>query len=402
MISIYCKLQEIGMQISMATHGGTYEFVLKQEQIPYDLIEPVFSRERSEQYLQAVAHMRPGYRRDDLLRHVRSEMAYFRDHGTKLVIIGFTLSSVLSTRGVGIPLVVTHLGSFGPIILEKNLFRCSEVFDSILTDPIPDSWLNRLMGWLVLRLPLGVFNAVADELGIERPRSFLDVLMGDHTLVTDVPEILGITRDEMSRWRASDTRHYRSSARLAYAGPIFARLFGSVPDDVKRFLDTDKPKVYVALASSEPKIVQRVYDTLGSMDLRAVLCAMTHDRGFGEAENILVADHLPSHLLMPMCDLAIIHGGQGSIQTAIASGIPVIGFPLQPEQNFNLYLIQRHGAGLCMSLRSLRRGRLKPAVLEVLGDTRYRESMKRLQVWQSKVDGPLEVARYVRELMEKR
>jgi hypothetical protein len=44
--------------------------------------------------------------------------------------------------------------------------------------------------------------------------------------------------------------------------------------------------------------------------------------------------------IMPLVDLAVIHGRQGSVQTAVASGKPVIGFPLQTKQRFNPELIQ--------------------------------------------------------------
>ena len=38
---------------------------------------------------------------------------------------------------------------------------------------------------------------------------------------------------------------------------------------------------------------------------------------------------------MPRVDLAITAGGQGSVQTAMAAGTPVLGIPLQPEQDLN-------------------------------------------------------------------
>ncbi|MEJ2194340.1 MAG: glycosyltransferase [Ignavibacteriaceae bacterium] len=229
--------------------------------------------------------------------------------------------------------------------------------------------MNRLGSKFFMAMPFQkrVFNKVAADLSIEPVQSLFELLMGDLTMVTDVPEILSIPEEEMAGWRPSSKKYYRSSTRLQYAGAIFARLFGNIPEDVRSFLDIDKPKIYVAMASGKKENLQRVYDTLS--------------------------------MVMPLCDLAIIHGGQGSVQTAISSGTPLIGFPIQPEQNFNLKQVERHGAGLCLSLRSLRKGRLRESINQILIDDRYKKSMRQLLTWQSSRDGALEVAKAVSELL---
>lgn len=402
MIAIYRCLREQGVPALVATHGGTHEFVLEREGIPYDSLEPRMGAEECRHFVERIVDPRlPVYDRDVLAACVRAEMDYLTRCGASAVLIGFTLSAVLSARGVGAPLVVSHLGSFVPPALERGMFRFAEHFDNPITGMLPRSWLDRGAGWLFQRVrwQTALFNAVADELGIERVRSTMDVLMGDLTLVTDVPEILGIPDDALEAWRPRDERFLRPGARLKYAGAIFARLFGDVPDDVSGFLQTEKPKVYVSLASSRREYLERVLATLSRMDVRVVVTSTLHEGDFDAHENILVKDFLPSHRVMPMCDLAVIHGGQGSVQTAIASGVPVVGFPLQPEQNFNLGLVERHGAGRCLSLRSLKRRKLRGAVERVLGDASYRAAMGRLKAWQAARDGPLEAARAIRSLV---
>ena len=85
--------------------------------------------------------------------------------------------------------------------------------------------------------------------------------MGDLTLVTDVPEILGIPKDELEHWTPKNLEFYSRTPQLKYVGAIYAKLFGDVPKDVKAFLYTVKPKVYVALTSSRPDYVSAVYST---------------------------------------------------------------------------------------------------------------------------------------------
>lgn len=405
MLAVYRELEALGAEPRMATHGGAHEFVLRQAGVPYELIEPRLTPADARRLLDSVTlrSLKTFYARSVLEAHVRAEIEFFREHDARAVLVGFTLSTALSARAAGVPLVATHLGSYVPPAGEILGFPCSEVFDGPLTGLLPDSWLERLAGRFFTRTRVQIrpFNAIARRLGIATEiRSMLDLLMGDLTLVTDVPEILGVPEEEMEAWRPTDLRQFRPNARLAYAGAIFAKLFGDVPPDVAAFLDTDRPRVYVALASTRPEYLRQVREALAGMDVRAVIASTVHEEPLRPGENVLVRDFLPSHLVMPLCDLAIIHGGQGSVQTAISAGVPVIGFPLQPEQNFNLRLLEKHGAGCCMSLRSLARGRLPGAIADVLGDPGYGTAMKRLQAWQASRNGAREAARRIVDLLE--
>jgi len=90
---------------------------------------------------------------------------------------------------------------------------------------------------------------------------------------------------------------------------------------------------------------------------------------------------------MPLVDLAIIHGGQGSVQTAIASGTPFLGFPLHPEQDFNLNLVENKGGGLRLSLKSLKNRDFRPHIEEMLNNLSYKSRMKRLKGLQDSYGG---------------
>jgi len=103
---------------------------------------------------------------------------------------------------------------------------------------------------------------------------------------------------------------------------------------------------------------------------------------------------------MPLVDLVIIHGGQGSVQTAIAAGVPLIGFPLQGEQSFNLAMIERHGAGLALPLRSLKRGELRTDIERVLNEPSFTTSMRRLKELQDRHDGAVNAATILQELAQ--
>jgi UDP:flavonoid glycosyltransferase YjiC (YdhE family) len=401
MISVYEALVAAGQPAVMASHGGAYEFLLDRSQIPWERIRPATTVERSLQMLSTIANPnKPAYTYDELEQHVRCEIKFFRERAARAVVSGFALSAALSARGAGIPLIVTHIGSFTPLLAEQGRLVCRDAFENGITWLIPGGWLDRFINWFFprTRMQIKTFNRVAKVLDIEPVRGTFDLLLGDLSLVTDVPEILGISEETLEAWRPSPRHRLRPTLRLKYAGPIFAKLADSIPADVEVFLNTPRPKVYAALTSTQPEHIARVHATLAEMDVAAIIVSTVNEAGVvPPADNILVKDFLPSHLVMPRCDIAIIHGGQGSIQTAIASGTPLIGFPLQPEQNFNLRLVEGHGGGRTMSLWKLKKGRLRDVIEEVPDNPECRAAMAQLKAFQATRDGPAEVARILSE-----
>jgi UDP:flavonoid glycosyltransferase YjiC (YdhE family) len=67
-------------------------------------------------------------------------------------------------------------------------------------------------------------------------------------------------------------------------------------------------------------------------------------------DNILFKKFVPStELLMKDIDLAIVHGGRGTIYTTAYSGKPAIGIPMFLEQQSNINNLVKHGAALRVS-----------------------------------------------------
>lgn len=401
-IEIYKALREHGEAPLVATHGGTYEWVLREEGIPYHLVSPVLTPSRCREYVLAnIGRQRNFYTVPELREHVDKETAFFREHRVRVVHTGFTLSTKLSTRVLNIPLATTH-GSFFPLVFEKRIAPFRKDFDRGPVRLVPEVWKRRFANWLFSHAGIYTkpFHAVARDLRVTQVQSLADLFLGDYAFVTDTPEIIGITREEMAGWENVPDGRYSGRIRLMHAGAIYARLFGEVPPDVTEFLRPDKPGVFVALTSSVGKYLSTVYETLREIDARVIFCTTTHPKNFKAEEHILLRDHIPSHKVMPMCDIAIIHGGQGSVQTAIASGTPVIGFPLQPEQNLNLQLLENHGTGFNLPLYALRKKQLTLHINQLLTDPTYRVNMARLRAWQSSYDGPGNVARGLRALRD--
>ena len=105
---------------------------------------------------------------------------------------------------------------------------------------------------------------------------------------------------------------------------------------------------------------------------------------------------------MPRVDAAVIAGGQGSVQTALASGVPFVGIPLQPEQDANVAFVERRGAARLVAQRAAGTAALTDAVRELLTDGHHRTRARQLQKVFAAIDGPGAAADAILTLLDGR
>jgi UDP:flavonoid glycosyltransferase YjiC (YdhE family) len=90
---------------------------------------------------------------------------------------------------------------------------------------------------------------------------------------------------------------------------------------------------------------------------------------------------------MPHVDLAVIAGGQGSVQTSLAAGVPFVGLPLGPEEHLNVALAERAGAALVVAPPLAGTPELTVAARELMTVPRHRASAERLREAFARSDG---------------
>lgn len=158
--------------------------MFEREGVPWKQLDPSLTNAEAAHYLAAVFDPALRFQRPaDFRQHVINEIAFFRNCCARAVVSGFTLSAALSARAAGVPLVVTHMGSFVPLVQERKLFRWSDAFDNWLLDFVPHEWFDRVMPELFRSLWVGIrlMNAVAKQFGIARVLSPMDAFLGDLT-----------------------------------------------------------------------------------------------------------------------------------------------------------------------------------------------------------------------------
>jgi len=135
-----------------------------------------------------------------------------------------------------------------------------------------------------------------------------------------------------------------------YIGPLFARLSMPIPDKAVEVFNRPGTNVFLSMGSSaQPKILKTAIDTLCNSNYNTVIATtLILDPKELEPlpENVYADRFLPALEVNKMADVAVTHGGQGTIQTACKAGTPIIGVALQFEQQANLDMIVRAGMGV--------------------------------------------------------
>lgn len=393
-IEIARALTARGVPVAVGTRGGSYEHLLDEAGLPVHRLEPALTPQMWSGFLEAILAMGPRTGRDfftddELRAAVDAEVALIRTLGADLVVTGFALSAFLSTRIAGVPLATDHGGSFVPPVLSHMLcpVAVNPPDPNLAKLPVPvQHWLaNRAPAFI--KGPVAQLNRHARERGVATLPSMLGLMCGDLTLVTELPEVLGLSAPGLEQWRPRWPLRVRPGTTFRYTGPLYARLDAPVPAEVDAFLDEDEPVVYIALTSVRETFLRDVVTSARSGGHRLLVAGTTHDLSDLADDRTLVAGILPSHAIMPRVKAAVIMGGQGSVQTAIASGTPFVGLPYHGEQELNVAVAERLGTAIRMSPNDAPTPALPQAISRLITDTRFATAANSAAKVYARVDG---------------
>jgi UDP:flavonoid glycosyltransferase YjiC (YdhE family) len=387
-------LRGLGQEVAFFSHGGGYEHVAREAGFEVLAVAPHMSPQRAAEYMafnrgeQGNPFRDSFFTFEELQAYVPSEADAFRQIRADAVLIGWNLPSYLSALLAGIPILVQQPGPFTAPFFDYKM----GVFQPSLFGAARRLPLNWLVNWWLPRAKiwLSPFNQMAVSLGLPPWKSTLDLMAGDLTLVMDAPEILGIPPEELHAYQPLHPQFFHRPPLYRYGGPCFARLPGDVPESIRAHFDTARPKLYCAMGvSGSPRVLADVIEIANNLAIQSVIATTTVLPGQdgNDSGRVLLAPHVPAHLVNPLADIAITHGGAGTVQTAVHSGTPLVGIPMHLEQTGNLSLVTRQGAGLMLSKWDLNSRSLSRALERLLGDTSLRDNMLRLKALQDKVDG---------------
>ena len=327
-----------------------------------------------------------------LAQRVTSERVLLRCLRPDAVVIGVTPSQFISARAECVPLVFVRPFAYSLAHLEA---ACTVGATGFLPRTTPEECLldgaaARLLHTVGTWAPLPrAFHQVAKANGVALPRGLFAGLTADLNLIASAPHLL-------PQWLRMPEGH-------RVVGPVYAQLPGEVPDIVFDLASSPKPLVYFAVGSSGNRdLVLDVLKGLGQADCQVLAPVRSHLHQ-EDLEmlplNVHVTDWIPAHQLGDAVDLAITHGGEGTVQTSCVQGWPFIGIPLQLEQRFNVQRCAAFGSARLMSRKEARRADWAALVRQTLADDRMRSRARHMAELMEGLDGPGRAAEAICELL---
>jgi len=111
------------------------------------------------------------------------------------------------------------------------------------------------------------------------------------------------------------------------------------------------------LRSIVPETLKTIIEALREEEDYNIVCSTTTILDPEElgpnTDRFYACRFLPAHLVNEMADIAVLHGGQGTIQTAAWAGTPVVGIGFQAEQQANIDGIARAGMAIRIPIYSV-------------------------------------------------
>jgi UDP:flavonoid glycosyltransferase YjiC (YdhE family) len=245
----------------------------------------------------------------------------------------------------------------------------------------------------VLKKTMVTFNKVRKYYGLSPIYNYTDFVRSDMTLLPDLSELSGLPAEDLP------PTYY-------YTGPIFARMNLPVPKEVSEVFSRPGLNVFCSLGSSGSKeMLRTIVEVLRTQIDFNIVCSNTTILDPKELEpfsdNFYAARFMPTHIVNEMADIAVIHGGQGTIQTSAWAGTPVVGIGFQSEQQANIDGLKRAGMGIRLPLYNVNQKTLLRAIDKIRQPECY-ENAKRMQKMVRAHDGVAESVRRMNELIADR
>jgi len=336
---------KLGGKVVFFSHGGEYEYLAKELGFKIIRIKPIV--ENPTTYFGNLQHSE-----EELIRIVKNEIKAYEEAGISLLVQpNVSFGCIISSRVAKISLIAIISGTRLPTYYKANYATFPDIFENIFTRFIPKYIKNRVINWATLNYKgsnVKKINQIFKKFNTDfRLRRGNDIILGDYTLICDDIEFLGI----------KPTKEFPAKN---FIGPIssddlFEEQSKQIDMDIKKHLGRPGKSILITMGSTGDKeLFLKILELLNQTEYNIIALytnIIAEDECPTLNSNILLKKFVPSVAkLNKMVDLAIIHGGRGTVYTAAYSGKPAIGIPRDlDEQQYNLDCLVRSGMAIRFS-----------------------------------------------------
>jgi zeaxanthin glucosyltransferase len=272
--------------------------------------------------------------------------------------------------------VAEHLGL--PFITVCNALALNR--DPVIPPPFT-GWSYREAGWAKLRNGIGyaasdwLMSPVSKAVGEYRMKWKLPPIHSPDESYSKLAQICQMPRE-------FDFPRTQLPAGFHYVGPLRRPLPEQVPFPWER-LD-GRPLVYASLGTlqnNREDLFRCIAEACRGLDVQVVL---NHVGGLSpqEAANLpqdcVVVSYAPQVELLAHAKLTITHAGLNTVLDSLIHGVPMVAIPITYEQPAISRRVEWTGSGRSVPLAALNVKLLRAAVSDVLHESKYGESARRI------------------------
>ncbi len=306
---------------------------------------------------------------------LKSEIKAYEEIKPDLLLYGFWPIASIAKRIAN--LQVKSI-AFLPIPLKEEFLKESHTFPdelilSRLTKNVQKIIIKIIPSCIAKRNPAlrhSTIRKAAEKIGWQGSHliNIFQMLKSDLYLINDIPQFY-------------NTMLYGEDC--VFTGAIFAKSEDEIIRDehINSILSASngRKKIFCSLGSSGSKEnlleIIKVFNTKIGLNYSGIILSPPAICDIQEARSLLKNNHVyitdkfvPAKAINEKVDLVICHGGQGTLQTAITSGIPIVGVATQPEQKINLEHLEQYGVAVRVPIWKWKADNITQSVLRIFSD----------------------------------
>jgi UDP:flavonoid glycosyltransferase YjiC (YdhE family) len=342
--------------IQFISDGGDFESLIKKHGFALTLMEPRLTSEKIEHIAKVDRGEKftPAFTDAEMIQRVENEVTFLKKLKPVAVVTGSYPSIPVTCRVLNIPLVWVVQSTWLPDFFEHGAGMTDRVWPAPIK-AIADRCILAFINFWIRHGFLNSVNHAAKHFGVPGYDSIFDYWRGDITLVA---EPLGFSGVKLP------PNHF-------FTGPLIPQDEFTLPQKIKN-IPRDKPLIYFTMGSSGTReIVARIVESFEGKPYRVIAPVkfqLAQVQGVHIPSNVLITDWVPALQVNKMADLAVIHGGIGTVMTAALAGRPVVGVGMQMEQVANLACLERLGFAIRVPKSHNPSRKIQTAIARLLKD----------------------------------
>lgn len=367
-------MKESGAGVRFFNHGGVHNHLIEKAGIDATDLQPKLTWEQHEiimdinRYKVKVGTPLP-VSTQQWIQMTEADLQAFEGYKPHGVYAGLNLSCMISVPYAKLPMVTQVPTVNCPAFIHKGLYNMPNTMERnfFMRHVLPGAVKRRIMKKVLLsdsaRASLTTFNEARKHFGQKPIYNITDLVRGDVTLLPDLPILSGLPEEELT------PGYY-------YTGPIFSRFDMPVADEIRKVYARPGTNIFCSLGSSGfPEVLKTIVAALKQEKDLNIVCATTTILDPEElgpnTDNFYACRFMSAHLVNEMADIAVIHGGQGTVQTACWAGTPFVGIGFQAEQQANIDGLVKAGMAIRIPIYSVSGARILKAVRKMEKDKKY-------------------------------